>query len=235
MIADEPRSARSLKRWLGAALLAGLAATSLGCAVLRRPLVLPPRETPYVAVLSGEMPEPITQVARHAWIIANPVQGGSLLRYEYGRHSAVPTKDPFEYFGAGDVALHGVLKADPATISRVIACLDVEDARYYDDHPTYFPIPGPNSNTYVDRMLRLCKIPFDLPGTAIGKDYRGIIGASVTSGGTGVQLETWPLGIKLGLTEGVEVHLFGLAIGVDFWPPALILPVNPGRLGFDDR
>jgi hypothetical protein len=235
MIAHEPRSAQSLRRWLGAALLAGFASTSLGCAILRRPLALPPRDTPYVAVLSGEMPEPITQVARHAWIIANPVHGRSLLRYEFGQHSASPTSDPFAYFGSGDVGLHGVLKADPATITRVIACLDVEADRYYEEHPSYFPMPGPNSNTYVDRLLRLCDIHVDLPATAIGKDYRGILGASVTSGGTGVQLELWPLGIKLGLTEGIEVHLFGLSLGIDLWPPALLLPVNPGRLGFDDR
>ena len=37
--------------------------SSAGCVVLRRPTTLPPADKPYVAVLSGEMPEPITMVA----------------------------------------------------------------------------------------------------------------------------------------------------------------------------
>jgi hypothetical protein len=219
-----------------ALLLAALAATSTGCTVLRRPLALPSRETPYVAVLSGEMPEPITIVARHGWIVANVGKDRPLLRYELlGHASKTTTSDAFHFFGEGEVALHGVMKGNPAKIAKVVACLDAETPRYNEEHPTYFPMPGPNSNTYVDQMMRRCDIPFELPATAIGKDYRGVVGASVTSGGTGVQLETWLGGIKLGLTEGVEVHVLGLSIGVDFWPPALILPVNPGRLGFDDR
>src|SRR5262249_6216822 len=40
------------------------------CAVPRRPIELPPASQGYVAVLSGEMPVPISQVARHAWIVA---------------------------------------------------------------------------------------------------------------------------------------------------------------------
>jgi len=219
-----------------ALLLVVLGATSTGCAIYRRPLALPSRETPYVAVLSGAMPEPITMVARHGWIVANVDKDKPLLRYELlGGASSSTTDDPFRSFASEDVALHGVMKGDRAKIARVVACLDVETPRYNEEHPTYFPMPGPNSNTYVDQMMRRCDIPFDLPATAIGKDYRGVIGASVTSGGTGVQLETWLGGIKLGLTEGFEVHLLGLSIGVDLWPPALILPVNPGRLGFDDR
>jgi len=219
-----------------ALLLAALGATSTGCAIYRRPLALPPPETPYVAVLSGEMPEPISMVARHGWIVASVGDRKPLLRYELmGDAFKTTTSDPFRYFGHGDVALHGVLRGDRARIAKVVACLDVETPRYNEEHPTYWPMPGPNSNTYVDQMMRRCDIPFELPATAIGKDYRGVLGASVTSGGTGVQLETWLGGIKIGVTEGVEVHLLGLAIGVDLWPPALILPVNPGRLGFDDR
>jgi len=29
--------------------------------------------------------------------------------------------------------------------------------------------------------------------------------------------------------------VLGLSFGVDLWPPALILPLGPGRLGFADR
>jgi hypothetical protein len=41
--------------------------------------------------------------------------------------------------------------------------------------------------------------------------------------------------VRLGLTEGVELHLFGMAFGIDLWPPAFIVPIGPGRLGFEDR
>lgn len=207
-----------------------------GCALYRHPLVLPPREQPFVAVLSGEMPEPIDMVSRHAWIVANAADQRPLQRYELlGDAFKTTTDKPFDYFGSGDVAIHGILTTDRQRIAELLACLDKETPQYNEEHPTYFPMPGPNSNTYVDQMLRRCDIPFDLPATAIGKDYRGIIGASITSGGTGIQLELWPLGFKIGLKEGVELHILGMSIGVDFWPPALIVPVNPGRIGFDDR
>jgi hypothetical protein len=235
MTAKELRAPRPSQA-LCLALSAGLSASSLGCAIYRRPLVLPPPETPYVAVLSGEMPEPITQVARHAWIVANAAKSGPLLRYELlGPAFKTTTTDPFGYFGDGDVGLHGVILGDRAEIDRMIACLDVETPRYNEEHPTYFPMPGPNSNTYVDQMLQRCDIHVELPATAIGKDYRGIVGLSRTSGGTGVQIETWLGGVKVGLTEGVELHVLGLSIGVDLWPPAIIIPLGPGRIGFADR
>jgi hypothetical protein len=217
-------------------LAAGLAAASAGCAIYRRPVELPPREKPYVAVLSGEMPEPITPVARHAWIVANLSGGRPLRRFELlGSAYASDTDDPLYWFVPGDVALHGIREGELAEIAGVVACLERETPLYNEQHPTYFPMPGPNSNTYVDQMLRRCDIHCELPATAVGKDYRGVIGASFTSGGTGVQLETWLGGIKIGVTEGVELHVLGLSIGVDLWPPALIVPVNPGRIGFDDR
>lgn len=233
---------RGRRRSLGRSLLrlglsaAALATASTGCAIYRRPLELPPRERPYVAVLSGEMPEPITPVARHAWIVANPAGGKPLRRYELlGSAFSTTTDDPFSWFVPGDVALHAIREGARAEIAAVVECLERETPLYNEDHPTYFPMPGPNSNTYVDQMLRRCDIRCELPATAVGKDYRGVVGASLTSGGTGVQLETWLGGIKIGVTEGVELHVLGLSIGVDLWPPALIVPVNPGRIGFDDR
>jgi hypothetical protein len=216
--------------------LAALAAGGLGCAVNRYPVKLPPAEKPYVAVLSGEMPEPIRMVARHAWILANPGRGEPLLRYEYtGRGRREATTSPFAHFAPGDIAIHGILEPDEARMKEILACFDAETPRYNEEHPGYFPIPGPNSNTYVDRVLRRCGVHVELPATAIGKDYLGPAGVSVTTGGTGVQLSTWVFGVKLGVTEGVEIHVFGLAVGIDLWPPAIIVPVNPGRIGFDDR
>ncbi len=200
-----------------------------GCTLPSRPAALPPRSEGYVAVLSGEMPGAISQVARHSWIVANVPGEPTLRRFELGRSGG----DAFSYFGDGDVALHGVVHYPPGELTHVVDCLEREERNYHDEHPDYFPIPGPNSNTIVDVMLRRCGIHVELPATAIGRDYRGPIGASVTSLGTGLQLETWVFGAKIGLEEGVELHIADLALGVHVWPPAITVPVNPGRIGFD--
>jgi hypothetical protein len=193
---------------------------------------LPSSDQPFVAVLSGEMPPPIDDVARHAWIIARLPGDPRLHRYEYlGSPGASITDAPFSHFSDGDVAIHGIVTDD---VERIVACLERETPRYDDEHPTYFPIPGPNSNTFVDGLLRRCGIHVELPSTCIGRDYRGPIGVSTTETGTGVQLETWFAGVRLGLVEGVEAHAVGLALGAHLVPPAITVPVNPGRIGFGD-
>ncbi len=139
---------------------------------------------------------------------------------------------PFD--GVANERLHAVWVGPEA--ERAIHCLRENKAAYLQPvHDGYLPWPGPNSNTLVDQLLRKCDLHADLPATAIGKDYRGVIGASTTSGGTGVQLETPLAGLRLGITEGVELHLFAFALGIDFWPPAVIVPFGAGRVGFDDR
>jgi hypothetical protein len=134
--------------------------------------------------------------------------------------------------GGGDVRIHGVWRGRRA--ERMIACIRRAGPRY-PHRARYLGFPGPNSNTFVDWLMRRCGLRANLAAGSIGKDYRGAIGLSFTSGGTGVQIETPLVGLRLGLTEGIELHLLGLAIGVDWWPPALIVPVGPGRIGFDDR
>ena len=218
-----------------------LALGASGCTIGDREVKLPePQEghvghyQGYVAVLSGEMPDPIDQVSRHAWIIVHVPGENDYLRCEYlGSSSCGRTSDPFSYFGDGNVAIHGYIRTERA--KEIAACLEEKTPPYNEEHPGYMPLPGPNSNTYVDAMLRRCDIHVDLPTTAIGKDFRGPLGVSLTSGGTGVQLESWVVGMRLGLTEGIELHLFSLGLGVDFWPPAILVPANPGRIGFADR
>ncbi len=207
-----------------------LFACASGCTLPLREAKLPRASEGYVAVLSGEMPGAISQVARHSWIVANvPGTPPRTYRYELQTSGA----DAFEYFGSGDVAVHGIVHYEPEELERVVACLTRAKREYHAAHPDYFPIPGPNSNTIIDYLLRRCDIHVELPATAIGRDYRGPIGASVTSRGTGVQFETWVVGAKLGLEEGVELHLFDLALGLHFWPPGITVPVNPGRIGFE--
>jgi hypothetical protein len=96
--------------------------------------------------------------------------------------------------------------------------------------------PGPNSNTFVSHIIR--SVPgmgIELPSNAIGKDWihkAQVVGWSES--GTGVQFSLLgALGFTLGLAEGVEVNLLGLSFGVDFYRPALKLPLV-GRLGMQD-
>ncbi len=143
--------------------------------------------------------------------------------------------DPFHHHPDYlDPILHAVWRGDDAERAADCLAAHAHDAKHYiEDHYVFYP--GPNSNTFGDVMLRRCNLHASLPSTSVGKDWRGWIGAGVTSEGTGLQVETPVFGLKVGLKEGIEVHVIGLSFGVDFWPPAIIVPLGPGRLGFADR
>ncbi|MFO0665414.1 MAG: DUF3750 domain-containing protein [Polyangiaceae bacterium] len=202
-----------------------------GCVLPRPDAKLEPEEGAFVAVLSGQMPSPIDTVARHAWIVTHHSGSTHFRRFEMGGGSE---RDPFEDFAAGDVMLHGKLEMTDEELTRTEACLSTAKEAYHKKHPHYFPIPGPNSNTLVAFLLRECDLHVELPATAIGRDYAGPVGAQVTESGTGVQVGSIPLGLRMGLREGVEVQLFGLPVGVHTYPLGLTVPVNPGRVGFAD-
>ncbi len=210
------------------ALLISISAWLLSaCAIFRHPVTLPGGSDAVIMLASVTMPEPIDTIARHAWFAVREEGQGEWYKVEYGGFGPGPLKT-----NHGQVEVHAIWRGTEA--SRGIACLHRwKDALYV---RSYLAYPGPNSNTFIDRLLRKCHLHADLPATAIGKDYRGrYIGASWTSGGTGVQVETPLLGFRVGLTEGVELHLLSLAFGVDLWPPAIVIPFGPGRIGFADR
>jgi hypothetical protein len=203
------------------------------CVVARQPLDIPPNDVTTVLLVTGGLGHPIETIARHPWLAVRRAGQREWMLYE------VPSvchcgENPFDHSPYLDPILHATWRG--AEADRAADCIEREA------HPiiqrinrNYFLVPGPNSNTFGDEILRRCHLHASLPATSIGKDWRGWIGAGVTSEGTGVQLETAIFGLKLGLKEGVEVHVLGLSFGVDLWPPALILPLGPGRLGFADR
>lgn len=97
--------------------------------------------------------------------------------------------------------------------------------------------PGPNSNTFISFLIRnIEKLNIELPPHAVGKDYFGATTfASKTASETGFTLSAFGiLGLTIGIAEGIEVNLFGIHLGIDFWTPALKLPII-GRLGFADK
>jgi hypothetical protein len=97
--------------------------------------------------------------------------------------------------------------------------------------------PGPNSNTYIAHLIRsIPQLEVELPPHAIGKDW--LVDSQIfasTASGTGFQASAFGLlGISLGLAEGIEFNVLGLNFGLDFWTPALKLPMI-GRVGFSDE
>jgi hypothetical protein len=214
----------------GAAVLLLLVLTA-GCAIFPRKLEAPKGDDAVVMVLSTRLGGPLRKIARHAYLDVRKKGSQDWERWEccppHGGSRVTPIIPSF-----GDQPLlHGVIRG--ARAERIIECLPGATEKYGD--PPYWMWPGPNSNTYVEAMLRACGIHADLPSTSVGKDWRGLIGISWTSGGTGVQFETPLVGLRIGLTEGISVHVLALEIGIDLWPPAIIVPFGDGRIGFADR
>lgn len=198
---------------------------------------LPGGTGPAAALLSAPIPR-LGLIARHTWLVVRAAgedrwQRWDLFTEDGGGplgHVATRFDGPEDDMGAGPSRVEWVIEGEEA--AGLAACVRREAPRYA-DRVRYRAWPGPNSNTFVDAMLRTCEIARPMTGTAVGKDWRGWIGGSLTRERTGLQLETPLVGASAGLREGVEVHSFGLTVGVDLWPPALIVPFGEGRFGFE--
>lgn len=197
-----------------------------GCVIGQRALVAPEGDEPAILLVTCQLQDPMKDLARHAWLAVRDRGEDRWERIETGSCGVGPLG------GEGDVILHAVWRG--SGVSKAIACLR-ENQSANQPRGKYLPWPGPNSNTFVARMLRRCRLRADLPATAIGKDFDGVVSASWTTGGTGFQVETPLFGFRIGLTEGVQIHLMAFEIGIDWWPPAIIVPLGSGRVGFDDR
>jgi hypothetical protein len=98
-------------------------------------------------------------------------------------------------------------------------------AKNYDTR-IYRAYPGPNSNTFAESLLRdVDGVSAMLDHNAIGKEWGFHFGR--TAGGSGVEVQTPPLGLALGIREGIELSLLGFSGGVSVFPPALKIPVLP--------
>lgn len=221
------RSTTVMRLWFALPLVA------FGCVVLPRSLAIPDNSETTVALLTGTLGHPMDGIARHPWFAVRHKGEATWAIYEVGGGGT--ETDPFtQHSPYLKPILHKVWRGEEAEAAA--ACIEKVGPQvksYIESHYVFYP--GPNSNTFGDVVLRRCKLSASLPSTSVGKDWRGIIGGGVTSERTGLQLETPLVGVKLGLKEGFELHVIGLSFGVDLWPPAIILPLGPGRLGFADR
>lgn len=207
-------------------------ALDAGCVAYQRSLVMPSNDETTVALFSGGLGHPMDGIARHPWFAVRKKGEPYWQIYEVGGGGS--SHEPSQNEPYTDPMLHGLWRG--AEGERAAECVArVGPAVKQQIERDYIFYPGPNSNTFGDVVLRKCKLAASLPSTSVGKDWRGVFGAGITSERTGIQVETPVLGFKIGLKEGIEIHVIGLAIGIDFWPPAIIVPIGPGRIGFADR
>lgn len=97
-------------------------------------------------------------------------------------------------------------------------------AKYEDD--LYNPWPGPNSNSFIEGILRETNgLDAVLDHNSVGKDCGWYLGP--TAGGTGLEFQATFFGAAIGVREGVEVNLLGFTAGVGIWPPMIKIPVLP--------
>ncbi len=173
----------------------------------------------------------------HTWVALKPEGGSAYERLEVvgwgvsrGRQAVRAGEGvPDSRWYGNDPILLSDIRGERA--GALIPRLRAAAAGYpYPDR--YVVWPGPNSNTFIAHLARrVPELEVDLPATAIGKYYPvdGIF--SRAPGGSGLQFSLGGMvGLTLGMEEGLEVDLFGLAAGVDFNLPALRLP-GLGRLG----
>ncbi|MGB3409539.1 MAG: DUF3750 domain-containing protein, partial [Jannaschia sp.] len=92
--------------------------------------------------------------------------------------------------------------------------------------------PGPNSNTFVAYVLRqVPDLGLTLPPHAVGRDWAGPGPTAILDAGGDLHLSVSGLaGLSLGPRTGLEIHLLGLAAGIDILRPAVKLP-GIGRIG----
>lgn len=176
--------------------------------------------------------------AVHTWIATKTLNAEKFKVHQalgwnlwYGR-SVVESR-----FDAPDRRWYGaepriILDLRGSDAAPLIVEIEAAVARYaYTDE--YRLWPGPNSNTFVAFIAReIPALNLELPATAIGKDFLpggALVGPAPS--GTGAQVSlAGMLGVLAAKTEGLEVNILGLVLGIDPLRPAIKLP-GIGRIG----
>jgi hypothetical protein len=173
----------------------------------------------------------------HTWIAVKPSHAGhftihEVIGYRLRRAGTVVVSGvrapDARWFGAYPELLRDVRGPGvDALITRIEAA-----AQRYPYAKAYHVWPGPNSNTFTAFVLRqVPELRVDLPPTAIGKDYLGMVPVARTPSGTGGQVSVLGIaGITAGWEEGFEVNVLGLTFGLDPYSLSIKLPLL-GRIG----
>jgi hypothetical protein len=175
----------------------------------------------------------------HTWIAVKPTGADHFTVHEVngwrlrrtGSAVVTSTRAPDAYWYGNKPELLREIRGEG--VDAVIQRIERAVAGY--PYPkTYRVWPGPNSNTFTAFVLREApELRVDLPPTAIGKDYLGIVPVAFMPSGTGAQVNVLGIaGVAAGWEEGVEVNVLGLTFGIDPKHLSLKLPIL-GRIGPD--
>ena len=188
-----------------------------------------------ILIMSARISGLRASVATHSWIVLKRENASSWTRYDVlpwsGNRPQVNTWAPDDtWFGRSPTINADIWgKEAAALIPRIEAAIGV----YEIEAGRYRWWPGPNSNTFVEAVLRAVpELAATLPPTSIGKDFRRGPYGGITDSRTGLEVSlSGVLGVKIGWIEGLEVNVLGLVAGLDLRQPALKLP-GFGRVGF---
>lgn len=174
-------------------------------------------------------------VAVHSWIVVKRANASRWTRYDvvgWGNPVRVNGWAPDGRWYRTAPTLVADLKGDAAEAMIPKIETAIRGYRFSNDGD-YRVWPGPNSNTFVQTVLRAVpELQTTLPANAIGRDYRPGPYVGLTDSGTGFEASLWGLlGVKAGWIEGLEVNMLGLVAGLDVRQPAIKLP-GFGRIGF---
>lgn len=100
-------------------------------------------------------------------------------------------------------------------------------AQHYPYQRLYRVWPGPNSNSFIAYIVRnVPELAVNIPANAVGMDYlENGRWHDVAPSHTGHQLSLLGVfGITVAKVEGLQFNILGLKYGIQFSPPALVLP-----------
>lgn len=174
--------------------------------------------------------------AVHSWIVVKREGQASYDRYEvvgWGRPVRKNAYAPDGRWYSGTPRL--VYRLDGPRAAAAIPKIEAAVADYRYSYPGSYRIwPGPNSNSFVAAIIRAVpELDARMPPNALGRHFpasgEGLL--SRTPSGTGFALNLGGFaGLTVGWVEGFEMHLAGLAAGIDVRRPAIVLP-GFGRIG----
>jgi Protein of unknown function (DUF3750) len=167
--------------------------------------------------------------AEHMSIVMKPKGALTWTRYDVVGWGTPVRKNAY----AADALWYGntpriVYRLDGEAAETLIPKIATAVQRYpHQQRGSYTVWPGPNSNTFVAWVVRNT-IGFDteLPPVAVGKDWLGTgFASAVAPSKTGWTYSFMGvIGATLAREEGLELHVLGSTIGVDFNDLAIKLP-----------
>ncbi|WP_108879758.1 DUF3750 domain-containing protein [Anderseniella sp. Alg231-50] len=173
--------------------------------------------------------------AVHHWLVIKPAGASEYERFEvvgWGspvRHNAYAPDG--RWYSNEPYVVHEVhgAKAE-ALLPKVITAARIYEWSAFGDYVVW---PGPNSNTFIASIAReVPELGAELDPAGVGKDWLGPgLRTGVMPSGTGIQISyDGYIGVGISRREGIELHVLGATIGVDFDDLAIKLPAL-GKIG----